>query len=107
MPRRIILLHELKGSQEDAILLVNKIASENGYNLTDHTHLINAGVNKLYVDESRKSPYPELEDENLKVGFYIYKDKIYASGQFCGVKEGGDLSSTTVSISVSLPAFKR
>jgi hypothetical protein len=78
-----------------------------GYSLNDHTHLINAGVNKLYVDEARKSPYPDLKDGNLKVGFHIYIDKIYAPGQFCSVKDDSDLSSTTVSISVSLPAFKR
>lgn len=102
-------IYEIKNGPEDAVQLIYRVAGENGYNLTDQTDRINAGVNKLYIDESKKNPYAQLGDGNIKVGFDIYKDKTYSGGQFCGIEDRADLTLdiTTVRISTSLPAFKQ
>jgi hypothetical protein len=112
--------YELPFNREQAIGTINKVASDNGYNLS-HASLTNKGpvpVADQYIDNwfydtvGKPSPYKDLEPGKINLFFAVNNDgPIELSHLACGtdkpVKVSSDANTTAIRISVDLPPFKR
>jgi len=95
--------YELSIEKTEAIKLITKVASDNGYNLS-HASLTNRGpvpVAEQYIDNwfydtvGKPSPYKDLQPGKINLFFVLNNDG------------PSDANTTAVSIRVDLPGFKQ
>lgn len=98
------VLYEFSGTKDDAIKLITKAATMNGYTLTyqqsPYAYIL------WYSDETgKKSHYPGFSNGNVRIGFILYGDgekKLH-----CGQQPlRSDATHTAISLGVSLPSAK-
>lgn len=103
-------IYEVPGSADRAKELIRKVAKHNSFDLTEQQNT-EPRDSVTYRDDTKASPYSDLQGGAVELGMQIYPDKVYAGtgDQFCAVvtPQTPVTDKTTVWIGVNLPAFKR
>jgi hypothetical protein len=104
-------VYELPGNQDKAINSILTVAKDNGFKLVDGQLPPDPQDNRFFTDSVKKvSPYPDLLAGNISLDFEVFGSSSYDPAyQFCGVtkRDKPSSESTTIRMTVNLPAFKR
>jgi len=103
--------YDVRLSEDDAVTLVNRVAKDNGYNLT-HASPTNRGhlgavadvhIDKWYFDDSKPQPYSDIEAGNIELAFTVDGP---GSSNGCKTDSVTQAGHAMIGIDIQLPNFK-